>query len=191
MNKFCRISISDTKKYSHPRTSGIKKILHVDIGDGTTEYVYTVGLNPVIDACSGERRGVGHATEEAKELLKDEVGGHLNINRQQFISILRDPSHNLYDLTVRFMEEARYAQAQKILEDIQEKYMEKTAGQVDFIAVYGGGSVQFKDDLYDELIDFANQVRCKVLWIPENFAVDMNVKGMQVLNDKVLFKVKG
>lgn len=89
------------------------------------------------------------------------------------------------------MEEARYAQAQKILEDIQEKYMEKTAGQVDFIAVYGGGSVQFKDDLYDELIDFANQVRCKVLWIPENFAVDMNVKGMQVLNDKVLFKVKG
>src|SRR5699024_10903468 len=53
-----------------------KKFLHVDIGDGTTEYIYTVGLNPVNDACSGERRGVGHATEEATKILKEEMEGN-------------------------------------------------------------------------------------------------------------------
>jgi len=178
------------RKEVTPREFKNKKILHVDIGDGTTEYIYTVGLNPIKDACSGERRGVGHATEEATKLLKDEVGGHLNINRQQFISILKDSSHNLHDLAVRFMEEARYLQAQQIFEDIQEKYMTNTAANVDVIAVYGGGSIQFKDDLYEELLDFANEVHCEVVWIPENYAVNMNVNGMQVLNNRVLFKQK-
>ncbi|MYL43981.1 ParM/StbA family protein [Virgibacillus salexigens] len=178
------------KKESTPKDFKNQKILHADIGDGTTEYIYTVGLNPVNDACSGERRGVGHATEEATKLLKDEVGGNLNINRQQFISILRDSTHKLHELADRFMQEARYLQSQLILEDIQEKYMANTAGNVDIIAVYGGGSIQFKDDLYEELVAFANEVHCEVLWIPMQYAVDMNVKGMQVLNNKVLFKQK-
>lgn len=111
-------------------------------------------------------------------------------NRQQFMDMLRDSSHNLHDLANKFMFEARYLQSQKILEDIQEKYMTKTAGNVDNITVYGGGSIQFKDDLYNELLEFANEVHCEVLWIPKEYAVDMNVKGMRVLNEKVLFKNK-
>jgi plasmid segregation protein ParM len=175
------------KKQAVPKDFANKRILHVDIGDGTTEYVYTVGINPVTDVCSGEKRGVGHATEEATQLLKEEVGGFLNLNRQQFMNIFRDPSHHLHDLAVRFMQEARYSQAQRILEDIQEKYSD-IAGNVDVIAVYGGGSIQFKEELYEELLDFANTVHCEVLWIPEKYAVDMNVNGLHVINEKILFK---
>lgn len=175
------------KKQAVPKDFANKRILHVDIGDGTTEYIYTVGMNPVTDVCSGEKRGVGHATEEATQLLKEEVGGFLNLNRQQFMDIFRDPSHNLHDLAVRFMQEARYSQAQRILEDIQEKYSD-IAGNVDVIAVYGGGSIQFKEELYEELLDFANTVHCEVLWIPEKYAVDMNVNGLHVINQKILFK---
>jgi plasmid segregation protein ParM len=175
------------KKQAVPKDFANKRILHVDIGDGTTEYVYTVGMNPVTDVCSGEKRGVGHATEEATQLLKEEVGGFLNLNRQQFMDIFRDPSHHLHDLAVRFMQEARYSQAQRILEDIQEKYSD-IAGNVDVIAVYGGGSIQFKEELYEELLGFANTVHCEVLWIPEKYAVDMNVNGLHVINEKILFK---
>lgn len=175
------------KKQAVPKDFANKRILHVDIGDGTTEYIYTVGMNPVTDVCSGEKRGVGHATEEATQLLKEEVGGFLNLNRQQFMDIFRDPSHHLHDLAVRFMQEARYSQAQRILEDIQEKYSD-IAGNVDVIAVYGGGSIQFKEELYEELLDFANIVHCEVLWIPEKYAVDMNVNGLHVINQKILFK---
>lgn len=178
------------KKNVQPRDFKDKKIFHVDIGDGTTEYIYTIGVNPVNDACSGERRGVGHATEEALKLLKDEVGGYLNINRQQFVNILRDHSHNLHGLAIQFMSEARYLQANKILEDILEKYKNKTAGNVDVIAVYGGGSIQFEEELKDELLEFAKEVHCEVLWIPEKYAVNMNVNGMQVLNDKIFSKQK-
>lgn len=175
------------QKQAVPKDFANKRILHVDIGDGTTEYIYTVGMNPVTDVCSGEKRGVGHATEEATQLLKEEVGGFLNLNRQQFMDIFRDPSHHLHDLAVRFMQEARYSQAQRILEDIQEKYSD-IAGSVDVIAVYGGGSIQFREELYEELLDFANTVHCEVLWIPEKYAVDMNVNGLHVINQKILFK---
>lgn len=179
------------KKEAVPKDFANKRILHVDIGDGTTEYIYTVGMNPVTDVCSGEKRGVGHATEEATQLLKEEVGGFLNLNRQQFMDIFRDPSHNLHNLAVRFMQEARYLQAQRILEDIQEKYSD-IAGNVDVIAVYGGGSIQFKEELYSDLLDFANNVHCEVLWIPPEYAVDMNVRGLKVINEKILKKrVKG
>ncbi|MEB6550203.1 ParM/StbA family protein [Heyndrickxia sporothermodurans] len=171
-----------------PKDFKNKKILHVDIGDGTTEYIYTVGLNPVNDACSGERRGVGHATEEARRMLKSELNGRVNLNRQQFIEAMRDPSHNLHDDTNRLMQEAKYSQSQMILEDIQEKFMTNTSNAAQVIAVYGGGSIQFEDELYQELIEFAEEVKIEILWIPEEYAVDLNVRGMDVLNTKILFK---
>jgi plasmid segregation protein ParM len=171
-----------------PKDFSNKKILHADIGDGTTEYIYTIGLNANLDACSGERRGVGHATELAVKMLSDELDGYVNYNRQKLMEVLNDSTHPHHDLAKQFMHEARYAQAHLILEDLQEKYMTNAAAQVDIIAVYGGGSIQFKEELYEGLLDFAEEVKCKVLWIPEEYAVDMNVNGMHVLNNKVLFK---
>lgn len=165
-----------------------KKVFHVDIGDGTTEYIYTVGLNPVVDACSGELRGVGHATEKAKSVLQSSFTQRIPLNRQKFIEIMRDPEHNFYVEAKEAMEKARNAQAIQILEDIEEKYMTNAAGDVDIITVYGGGSIQFKDELHDELKEFADSVKCKLLWVPEQYAVDMNVKGMMVLMEQVFNK---
>lgn len=169
-----------------------KRILHVDIGDGTTEYIYTIGVNPVPDACSGEKRGVGHATELARNLLKQELNGLIDLNRQQYMEAMQDKSHNLYEITNRIMEEARYTQAHQILEDVQEKFIANTSNGAQIIAVYGGGSIEFESELYPELLDFADDVKVKILWIPEEFAVNLNVNGMKILNDKVLYrKVKG
>lgn len=176
------------KKDSNPTDFQNKKILHVDIGDGTTEYIYTIGLNPKSDVCSGERRGVGHATEEAVKMLNESTDGYVKLNRQQFIQAMRDNTHRQHEKANQFMLEARFTQADKILEDVQEKYMNNAASDVDIIAVYGGGSIQFKEELYNELLDFSNTVGCDLLWIPEKYAVNMNVEGMKVLNDKVLFQ---
>lgn len=163
-------------------------MFHVDIGDGTTEYIYTVGLNPVVDACSGELRGVGHATEKAKSVLQSSFTQRIPLNRQKFIEIMRDPEHNFYEEAKEAMEKARNSQAIQILEDIEEKYMTNAAGDVDIITVYGGGSIQFKNELHDDLKEFAESVKCKLLWVPEQYAVDMNVKGMIVLMEQVFNK---
>ncbi|EJQ01738.1 ParM/StbA family protein [Bacillus cereus] len=176
------------KETAVPKDFINKKILHADIGDGTTEYVYTVGLNPISDNCTGERRGVGHATESAIALLKEDTNGRVHLKRQQYMNILKDPSHRLYDEASRFLENGKYIQAMRILEDIQEKYTEKIAGDADLICVYGGGSIEFESLLYNDLLEFCEEVNCKLLWIPEKYAVDMNMEGLDILNKKVFFK---
>lgn len=164
-----------------------KKILHSDIGDGTTEYIYTVGVNPVIDACSGERRGVGHATEEAVKLLNQERG--TNIKRQQFSQILQDPDHKYHEEATGHFNITKVEQAELILEDTSEKYVSNTASEAEILCVYGGGSVTFKDELYDQLLEYCEQVGMYLLWIPEKYAVDMNARGMQVIK-KILTRKK-
>ncbi|MGE2624545.1 hypothetical protein ACQH8C_25750, partial [Escherichia coli] len=74
------------KEKAVPKDFVNKKILHADIGDGTTEYVYTVGLNPIPDNCTGERRGVGHAIESAIALLKEDTNGRVLLKRQQYMN---------------------------------------------------------------------------------------------------------
>lgn len=165
-----------------------KKMLHADIGDGTTEYPFTSGLQPIPDACSGELRGVGHTTQDAIISLKEELGGHLRTNRQQFMSILNDESHHLNKEAIRHMDQSKYAQARSILEDIQAKYLNNAASEAEIIPVYGGGSIVFKKELYDDLVAFSMQVKAKVLWIPEKYAVDMNIEGLKILRDNVFFK---
>lgn len=45
----------------------------MDIGDGTTEYIYTINQKPVLGNCTGERQGIGHALEKACKLLNKNV----------------------------------------------------------------------------------------------------------------------
>ncbi|WP_348622632.1 ParM/StbA family protein [Paenibacillus polymyxa] len=166
-----------------------KKGLGIDIGSGTTEYIHTHGVNPMLDTCDGKKRGVGHASEEAAKLLNSELGNRLNINRQRFDNILLDVDSNYHDLAVNFMDEAQYSEAKNIMEDVEERYS-VISGDIDFIWVFGGGSITFKKDLYPQLVKFAQEVHCLVLWIPEKYAIDLNIKGLKILHEKVFFKAE-
>lgn len=183
-------------KYSKEKTAGLlteevfsrKKILHADIGDGTTEYIYTDGVNPKSDACTGEKRGVGHAIIEAIKLLQNHKSGVGDLTRQQFSEILKNPNHKFYDEATSFFSETRFVQAENILQDIKNKYRDNTASEAEIIAVYGGGSIGFEEDLYEELSNFCVSNGLELLWIPEEFAIDMNIEGMDVLACEVLAK---
>ncbi len=80
-------------------------------------------------------------------------------------------------------------QAELILEDTSEKYVSNTASEAEILCVYGGGSVTFKDELYNQLLEYCEQVGMYLLWIPEKYAVDMNARGMQVIK-KILTRKK-
>ncbi|EJS44966.1 hypothetical protein ICG_06085 [Bacillus cereus BAG1X1-3] len=166
-----------------------KKVLHADIGDGTTEYIYSNGLNPVPDACWGEKRGIGHAIEGAIKLLQEEYEGGVDINRQQFSELVTDSDDKKHGKAVEFLEETRYMQAQDIYNDIEKSYIYKTASKAEVLAVYGGGSIALKDDLYKKLLEFSSVNDIQLLWIPKKYATEMNVKGMEILSEKLLSKV--
>ncbi|WP_018767438.1 ParM/StbA family protein [Bacillus sp. 105MF] len=163
-----------------------KKILHGDIGDGTTEYIYTDGLNPVPDSCTGERRGIGHALLEAIKLLQNNRPGIGEITRQQFAEFLLQVEHKFHKEAKGFFYETRFVQAENILSDIRKKYKNNTASEAEVIAIYGGGSIALEDDLKKELVSFCKKNKLELLWIPAEYAVDMNIEGLDVLANEVL-----
>ncbi|PEK79833.1 hypothetical protein CN594_24540 [Bacillus toyonensis] len=156
-----------------------KKILHGDIGEGTSEYIFTDGLSPVLDSCSGARRGIGHAIEEACNMLNKER--KTNFKRQQFTEIMLDKSDKYNEDATEFIYETRYEQAELIKEDLEEKFINDTGGRAEILAVYGGGSIALRNELFNKLKKFCETTGMMLLYVPEKYAIELNPKGMNVL----------
>lgn len=166
------------------------KILIVDIGDGTTEYIYTINGVPVTDQCRGERRGVGHAAEKAQSLFLNTTKQSLEVNRQKFMRWVLDNSSRFHKDAVFAMKQADFAQSMMIMADIKKIYKEVLSGDVDLITVSGGGACEFKDCLQEDLYNFADQSGVKVFWFPDEMAPVVNVTGLDILNKKLFFRKK-
>ncbi|MDZ3956236.1 ParM/StbA family protein [Bacillus thuringiensis] len=156
-----------------------KKILHADIGEGTSEYIFTDGLTPVLDSCSGERRGIGHAIEEACRLLNKERT--TNFKRQQFTEIILDKNDKYHEDAKEFIYETRYEQAELIKEDVEDKFINDTGGRAEVLAVYGGGSISLRNELHAKLLKFCETTGMMLLYVPEKYAIELNPKGMNAL----------
>ncbi|MEK5105005.1 ParM/StbA family protein [Cytobacillus sp. FSL M8-0252] len=162
--------------------------LHSDIGDGTSEIIFTQGFNPVPNGSYGVRVGVGHATNEAIKLYRNELGGLIgDITRQHFIELLTGDTEKS-KVAREKMTEATYIQGYKINEHIQQAFVEYTASTAEYFFVHGGGSIVFKKDMYEDLIDFTSQVRARVVWIPEEYATSMNSRGTFYLAQQLFCK---
>jgi len=165
-----------------------KKLLLVDIGDGTTEFIYVASGKPINDLCDGKRFGVGHAADVAKNLFDEDVKVQITMTRQQFMQVVLDKEHHFHDAAVDAMNQANVEQAELILEQIQDMVLNTLSGNVDDIVVFGGGSAAFKEDMYQTLIEFTESVGARTLWIPEDKAPSLNAIGLDILNEKVFFK---
>lgn len=165
-----------------------KKLLLVDIGDGTTEFVYFTNGKPDTDLSDGARYGVGHAATAAKKLFDELTKTNINMNRQQYMDAVLDTTHHYHKEAKHALEMANIQQAQAIAEFVQDMFLDKLAGNVDEIVVLGGGAATFKNSLQSLLYDFAEEVGSKVLWIPEKFAPSLNAIGLDILNEKAFYR---
>lgn len=156
-----------------------KTILHNDIGDGTTEFPVTIGLDFEQDLNSGKPYGIGHSIEVAKEKLGEKLNSDLE--RQHFVSYLKDKGHKFHKRAMEYLNEEKIEQANKIYKEDTKK-LRKLQYEVDIVAVYGGGNIHLKDVMYEELRKFCDPYEIKVLWISEKFTTDMNVRGMKIFN---------
>lgn len=169
---------NDDKKPSDFLTS---RSLHTDIGDGTTEFVLIDGVNPVPGQSQGIRSGVGHASEDATKLLKSSpMNISSNFTRQAFQEWLKLDNEK-GELARDLMDRAIYSQAQSISEQIQTAFQELAGSDISYLFVHGGGSVTFKDSLSEDLATFTKNNFCKLVWIPEEYASNMNSKGTFIL----------
>lgn len=104
-----------------------------------------------------------------------------NFKRQQFTEILLNKNDKYYEDASEFIYNTRFEQAELIQEDVENKFTNDTGGQAEVLAVYGGGSISLKEELYDELLRLCERTGMMLLYVPEKYAIELNPKGMNVL----------
>lgn len=171
------------------KTVSKSRILHVDIGSGTTEYPLTTP-SPDPAFITGKDLGIGHAIDA---ILSD-FGNDINIpelTRLEFDQILRKEKNpqfhaKAYNKIEPFLRE----QASDILEELN-RQLRAARMDVDYILVYGGGSIPLKDFMYAEVKRLADSTgKAKVIYVPASLAVRMNALGLNAFVNHEVFQKK-
>lgn len=163
-----------------------KRILHIGIGEGTTEFPITKGIEFDPNFIKGSNNGIGHAIDNALDEFK-QVTGILNYSRQKFSEILKDEEHKHYATATEIIENYIEEQAIEIIRHAK-RQIQKANGEIDIIAIYGGGSIWMKEALIKNLKPICRKNNIELLFIPEKYAVTIESIGMYNFATGPIFK---
>lgn len=162
-----QINASDFKK---------AKILHVAIGEGTTELPVTTGIEFDPNFINGINNGIGHAIDKSLGEFKRNLG-LTNYSRQKFSEVLKDQSHKYHVIAEDIVEGYIEDESEEILHATKNE-IQRANNEVDFICVYGGGSIPMRKNLEKLLQTYADRAMINLLYIPEKEAVTLEAKGL-------------
>lgn len=162
-----QINASDFKK---------AKILHVAIGEGTTELPVTTGIEFDPNFINGINNGIGHAIDNSLGEFKTNLG-LTNYSRQKFSEVLKDQSHKYHVIAEDIVEGYIEDESEEILHATKNE-IQRANNEVDFICVYGGGSIPMRKNLEKLLQAYADRAMINLLYIPEKEAVTLEAKGL-------------
>lgn len=163
-----------------------KRILHVAIGEGTTEYPLTTDISFNPNFIRGSINGVGHAIDKALDEFKAEKG-LIDYSRQKYSQVLRDKGHNYHDVAEEIVEGYIEEQAEEILH-IAKIELQKANNEVDIICCYGGGSIPMRKQLEPKINSICERAGIKLLYISEKFAVTLEAEGLYQFASGLIFK---
>lgn len=153
-----------------------KRILHVDIGDGSTEYPITEGNKFLRQFVYGSHHGAGYAIEDALDEFNRLI--HLPDSPRQFFSdVIKNPKHKYHARAIKTLKRPLESQARQIMLNVK-RQLTKTRNEIDLICVYGGGSILMRSILYPQLEELCVEREMQLLYIPAVYAVQMNAMGL-------------
>lgn len=153
-----------------------KRILHIDIGDGSTEYPITEGNKFLRQFIHGSNHGAGYAIEEALDEFNRLI--HLPDSPRQFFSdVIKNPRHKYHARAMKTLKRPLEGQSRHIIQNIR-KQLTKARNEIDIICVYGGGSILMRSILYPMLKELCDEREIQLLYIPAQYAVTMNAQGL-------------
>ena len=163
-----------------------KRILHVGIGEGTTEYPLTedIAFNPSF--INGSNNGIGHAIDRALSEFKKEKG-LMSYSRQEYSEIIRNESHKYHDTAMDIIEGYIEEESDDILRLVASE-IQKLNNEVDIVMIYGGGSILMREHLEDSIRAICDRAEIELFYVPEEYAVTLECIGMYAFTKGVIFK---
>lgn len=153
-----------------------KRILHIDIGDGSTEYPITEGNKFLRQFVHGSHHGAGYAIEEALQEFNRLI--HLPDSPRQFFSdVIKNPKHKYHIRALGTLRRPLESQVKQITQHVK-RQLTKARNEIDLICVYGGGSILMRSILYPILKELCDEREMKLLYIPADYAVKLNALGL-------------
>ncbi|WP_169084161.1 ParM/StbA family protein [Paenibacillus sp. PL91] len=153
-----------------------KRILHIDIGDGSTEYPITEGNKFLRQFVHGSHHGAGYAIEEALQEFNRLI--HLPDSPRQFFSdVIKNPKHKYHARALKTLKRPLESQVRQIVQHVK-KQLTKARNEIDLICVYGGGSILMRSVLYPQLKELCTEREMQLLYIPADYAVLLNAMGL-------------
>jgi plasmid segregation protein ParM len=153
-----------------------KRILHVDIGDGSTEYPITEGNKFLRQFVYGSHHGAGYAIEDALDEFNRLI--HLPDSPRQFFSdVIKNPKHKYYARAIKTLKRPLESQVKQIVQNVK-RQLTKARNEIDLICVYGGGSILMRSILYPQLKELCAERELQLLYIPAEYAVQLNAMGL-------------
>jgi len=177
----------DTKFTGHDFAK--RKMLFVDVGDGTTELIAIVNGKPVVTKSDGVRLGVGHASEKALVAFKDKYKFNAELTRSTFMEKVLNKNDKWHNEARQELKLAVHEQEGKVFDAIVQTIENTLLSDVDDVVVFGGGTNVFAN-LEQQLVDYTKRYKMRVLWINGKESSLLNAIGLDELNNKVFFKAK-
>ena len=162
-----------------------RRILHIAIGEGTTEFPITEGVMFDPSFVEGINNGMGHAIKKALPLFNEKFGA--KYSRQKFSDVIKDKEHKFHKDALEYLEYPLKDEARAIYRKAIEE-IEKANNEIDIILVYGGGSILMRKYLQTNLEKVARQIRAKLLYIEEKDAVTLEAYGLRKFVDSSLYR---
>lgn len=164
-----------------------KRILHVPIGEGTTEYVLTTdGVHFDPRFTDGDTNGVGKAITSILADFRNEYG-FSKLSRQEFIGIMQDKNDHYHAEAKSMISVPLKEQAYEISENIINN-VNKANFKVDVVLVYGGGSILMREALTEEIESFLSRHKIELVFVPEELAVSIEARGLYEFTQSEIFK---
>ena len=178
---------SDTYFHETKEARANLRLLHIAIGEGTTEFPITTGIAFKPDFITGTNNGNGHAIARVLEDFKHEYGLS-SITRQDFSRYVMDEAHKYHKAALDALLPALDDEAEDILVMAQQ-VMERANNEIDVVVVYGGGSILMRDVLEKKLQAFCDRARVSLCYIKdEEKAVLLEAEGLNTFVHSPLFE---
>lgn len=162
------------------------RILHVAIGEGTTEFPITTGVAWNRNFVEGTANGNGRAIDRVIDDFKRDFSLE-HITRQDFSRYVRDKHHKYHKEAIGYLMPALEEEAVAILQKA-EQVIRSANNEVDIVAVYGGGSILMKEYLKPRLEEYCQRIRTDLLYIEdEEQAVMLEAYGLDAFINSPLF----